>query len=157
MENVEADGAGQFYFAFPRLIAWLGGAGATRTEGNCIEAYVAGVAVFSIPLLLLARVSGAQSPLALALLLFATWIVWLLVLYANSLVVRALRPIGLFRGLSPARAQNIVIGIETTIVALVLIDRGGWSGVVGWVAAILIGMDVCAAVLLALLRETARS
>jgi hypothetical protein len=86
------------------------------------------------------------------LLAIAAWVLWLVLLYLNSLVIRALRRIGLFRTRPNSRGQNIVIGIETTIFAFVIISSATWLRFLGWIWLAIVALNLTAAVVLAVLR-----
>lgn len=134
------------YFALPRLWLWMNGGSVERKESNAMEAYPVGVAMFLISY---AAVLAPLKPNIIigVLLLFVTWLAWLIVVYANSFLVRAARPIGLFRELSNARAQNVLIGIEITACASLLIAES-YCSVVGWMWIAVVALDRVAAVAL---------
>ncbi len=145
----------EYYFALGRLLArWRGGS-AVRSEKNWREGYAMGVVMYAIGYLaavhaLSGRLVFWQLLLALPLLLGALWIVWLIVIYANSLVVRACWAIGLCTDLSRRRVQSVLLGIETTICAAWFLGGGSWLRWIGlfWIAAI--GLNLAAALLLAI-------
>ncbi len=141
----------RYYFALPRLIAWAAGGSARRTERNWTEAYFTGVVMVAITYLALVVMVGARSVVGIVLLVFATWILWLLLLYANSLLVTTGRALGLFRNLSNSRAQSILVGSETALCALVLLQGNDWLSVVGWLWLGLVAVNAAAAAALALL------
>ena len=51
-------------------------------------------------------------------LAFLVWILWLLLFYLSSLIIKALRAIGLMRDLSDRRAQSIVLVSAVSLCAL---------------------------------------
>jgi hypothetical protein len=144
----------RFYFSLPRLLVKMGGRKAERTEGNWLEANAVGLAVFLITYLCGVRLLPAGLevwsllPLLVALA-FAPWLFWTLTMYINSLVVKVLRPCGLFRDLPANRAQSVLVGILTTVLALQLLVAGSWMRVIGavWIAAV--SLNLFAAIVLA--------
>jgi hypothetical protein len=137
---------GGYYFALPRLCALLQGHDSHRSENNWLEAYFGGVAVYLISCAMLIAQTRAGVLLAAALFCVA-WIGWILVLSVNSVAVRALRRLGIFRGLANPRAQNIMIGFETTACALVLTKHPRWQ-IAGAIWLLLVVANTAAAVLL---------
>jgi hypothetical protein len=143
------------YFALPRLVRkWRGGS-AERSEIDWREGYATGVVVylisyFFVASLLLRHLHGWRLGLALALLLFGMWIFWLIVVYLNSLIAKAIWACGFAANLSPSRVQNVLIGLLTTAFAAQLIIAGPW---ISWIGALWL-MAVCsnlgAALLLAI-------
>lgn len=142
----------RYYFALPRLCAWIGGGSVERSESNWLEAYGAGAVMFLVSYAaVLVRV--AQNVFSAVLLLFATWIGWLIIFYINSLIVRAFRQIGVFHTSSKAGAQNIIIGVETTLCALFLIVRSEWP-LLAWFWIVLVASNLLAAILLRAMSAT---
>jgi hypothetical protein len=136
----------RYYFALPRLCAWIRGGSAERSESNSLEAYAVGIVIFLVSYAtVLAHV--APNVLTAFLLLFFTWIVWLIIFHMNSLIVRAFRATGVFRTMSNARAQNIIIGVETTVCALFLIADSG-SALLAWFWIALVALNLLAAIAL---------
>lgn len=156
MTSVEPAEPGKFYFSLPRVVQLVRGRSVIRAESNWIEGYFAGVAVYLLTYLLLTQLATPQlssgSVLWLVLLAFGAWVLWLVLLYVNSLIMRALRCVGLFTTRSNSRAQNFIIGVETTIFALVLISRPNWPRVVGWIWLVIVLLNLAAAIVLAVLR-----
>ena len=137
---------GGYYFALPRLCALLRGHDWHRSENNWAEAYFGGVAVYLISCALLIAQSRAGALLGVAFFC-AAWIGWIVVLYLNSVVVRALRGLGIFCRLANPRAQNILIGLETTACALALTMHPRWQ-ILGAIWLLLVTANITAAVLL---------
>ena len=135
-----------WYFALPRLCLFLCKRSAKRSENNWIEAYVVGVLFFLLSYATLLAHLQVNAFSAIALL-FVTWILWVLALYLNSVIIRALRIVGAFRGLTNSRAQNIVIGTEMMICALLLIVHSPWP-LLGWMCVAISALNVIAAVIL---------
>jgi hypothetical protein len=156
MRTAEPAEPGKFYFALPRVLQLIRGRSVIRAESNWIEAYFPGVAIYLLSYLLLAEVAAPRlssaSILWLLLLALGAWVLWLFVLYVNSVVIRALRRIGLFTTRSNSRAQNIIIGTETTIFAFVLANSATWLRVLGWIWLAIVALNLTAAVVLAVLR-----
>ena len=151
MAESETRQLGNFYFALPRLICRARGGSAARAERNWVEAYIAGLAMYFIAYAAIVTALNARAIVTLVLLVFATWLCWLVVLYANALLVVGARRIGLFGGLSNARAQNILIGAEISLCALVLLRRNDWLRAIGCVWLTLVALNIAAFVILALL------
>ncbi len=151
MQNAEP----VFYFSLPRLFArWRGGSDA-RTEMNWLETNVVGAAVHAVVYLFIAHLLLGGLPMwqqALWLLPLAAFVLlaWLIVLHANSLVVKLLRACGLMRTLPNHRAQSILIGIMTTAFACELLRAGSWLGLVGgiWLAAVILNLTAALALAL---------
>jgi hypothetical protein len=137
---------GGYYFALPRLCALLRGHDAERSENNWAEAYVGGVAVYGISCAMLIAQARAGALLAIAFFCVA-WIGWVVVLYLNSVVVRGLRRLGIFHNLANPRAQNVIIGVESTACALALTMHPQWQ-MLGWGWLLLVAGNTAAAVLL---------
>lgn len=137
-----------YYFALPRLWALLNGRDARRYECNWMEAYGGGVAVFVISYATLLTQFHAGVLIAIALL-FVTWLAWLALFYLNSLVIDVLRHLGLCSALTNARAQNVIIGIETTGCAIALTMQPRWA-LLGWTWLLIVVANVAAAVVLVL-------
>jgi hypothetical protein len=149
------------YFALLRLLSKLRGLSAARSEGNWIEAYVAGSAVFFISYVFVAsmvwpKLLWWQNVIALPLLVVGVWIAWLIVLYLHSLLVRLCWAVGLCTDLPRNRVQSVLMGIVTTALAAQLVARGSWLRWIGliWIAAV--ALNLAAALLLALFYEEAR-
>ncbi len=122
---------------------------------NWLETRVIGTAVHGVVYLFVAHALLGRLPLwqqALGLLPIAVlvWLAWLIVLYANSLLVVFLRACGFMRTLPNDRAQSILVGLMTTAFACELLRTGSWLSVVGgiWIAAVI--LNLLAAALLAL-------
>ena len=151
----------QFYFALPRLIAMMRGASATRAENNGTEAWVGSVAIYLINYLFFAQFIPAdlrlwERALLLAGLLFLVWFFWLVVLYFNSLIIKWLRPAGLFRSIPTRRAQSILLGTWATAMAFNLLDPGSWIGEVASIWLVAVAMNLAAAAVLAFRHEPRR-
>ncbi len=146
------------YFALPRFIAKLRGRSSVRSEGNWLEAYLAGAAVYLISYLfaanlLVAKLGSWQAVIVLPILLFAIWIFWLIVLYVNSLIVKACWICGLCTDLPRNRIQSVLMGILTTAFAAQLIAAGSWMRWVGASWIIAVALNLTAALLFALFHD----
>ena len=145
----------QFYFSLLRFIAMLRGGAAQRAESNAVEAWLVGLAIYSIHYLFFATmfIPSNLAPwltvLLLATLAFWIWIFWLLLLYINSVIIKLLRPLGLFPGLPTRRAQSILWGIVTTAMACTLLNHTGWVRELGGIWLVAVAMNLCAAAYLA--------
>lgn len=157
MRTLEPDRP-RFYFALPRLFAWLRSRNSARTEKNWVEANIAGAAVMLVSYLAIAHWLFADVARwkQIALLLPAivvTWVFWLIVLYVNAQIIKVLRAAGALANLSNARAQSVLIGAVASALACYLLDAGALlHGIaVAWISAVCI--NLLAAVFLALLRS----
>ena len=151
-----------FYFALPRLIATMRGADGRRAENNGTEATVGSVAIYLINYLFVAQFVPAtlplwQTALWLAGIVFLTWFLWLLVLYLNSLIIKLLRPLGLFRSIPTRRAQSILLGTWVTAMAFDLLERGSWIGEVASIWLVAVTMNLAAAAVLAFRHGASRA
>ena len=148
MSKRESLSRGGYYFALPRLCAPLWGHDVERTENNWWEAYFGGVAVYLISWAML--IAQARGGVLLAIALFCVaWVGWIAVLYLNSVVLGLLRPLGIFGGLTNPRAQNLIIGAETTACAIALTMEPHWR-ILGWTWLLLVAANTAAAVFLRL-------
>lgn len=143
-----------FYFSLPRLVVKWSDGNASRTETSWVEANVVGTAVFGISYLFLARFlpggSGWWTQLILLVLLgFATFLFWLVVLYANSLIVKLVRACGFLGGVSDARAQVVLVALLTTLFAFCVLRTESWTRVAGAIWMIGVVLNFIAAALLA--------
>lgn len=161
MKGREAELAGRYFFSLPRLVAWLRGESATRSEQNAAEAFFVGSAIHGIAYLWFARLFLAQltpwKQLALALpLTFVVWICWLLFVYLAALGTRLVRWLGAWRRMPDARAQGVIICSATTLCALDLADDILWISAIGiaWIAAVL--LNLAASAVLAFTHATTR-
>lgn len=148
-------GAGQFYFALPRLVARLRGRNPERTERNWIEANTAGTMVMLVSYLAIARclvgeAAGWKQIASLLPLVVVTWCFWLLVLYLDAQIIKLLRALGVLQELSNARAQSVLVGCVTTALALSVLKAGPMLSAIGaiWLGAVCV--NLLAAVLLGL-------
>jgi hypothetical protein len=144
----------RFYFALPRLLAMLRGGDPQRAEQNSAEAWVAGIASYVISYVFFAGfISDTFAVWLIGLILlalaFLVWLFWLLILYLNSLILKLLRALGLFRSLPARRGQSVLIGTMATAMALGLLERGSLAGELGAIWLIAVVMNLTAAVVLA--------
>jgi hypothetical protein len=144
----------RFYFALPRLLAMLRGGDARRAEQNSAEAWVAGIATYVISYVFFAGLIPVATAwwlcgLMLLALAFLVWLFWLLMLYLNSLILKLLHALGLFRGLPARRGQSVLVGTTATAMALELLERDSLAGELGAIWLIALVMNLTAAVILA--------
>jgi hypothetical protein len=144
----------RFYFALPRLLLMLRGGDAGRAEQNATEAWVAGVATYVISYLFFAgfvpdTLTWWLRVVAFALLAFLVLLFWLLALYLNSLILKFLRGLGLFRTLAVRRGQSVLISATVTAMAIGLLPRGSLAGECGAIWLIAVTMNLSAALILA--------
>lgn len=146
----------RFYFALPRLVARIAGRAPQRSEQNWLEATVAGTLVhlitfiFAARLLLAGRATWQQLLLLLPLVLLV-WAWWSVLMYANALLIKAIRSIGFLRRSPDRHLQSVFVGIATTLFALQLLAAGSWMRVLAlaWLAAVV--LNLAAAAILALM------
>lgn len=146
----------RFYFALPRLLAKLRGGSSARTEQNWPEISTVGalihLIVYSFAAQLFLQRLELWKQLALAIpLAVLVWLVWLLVLYLNSLGIRLLRAGGIMRDLPKSRAQGLLIGIMTTGCAYSLALSNSWLRILGEIWLVAVVLNLGAAALLRLL------
>jgi hypothetical protein len=145
----------RFYFSLLRFLALLRGGDGRRAESNPVEAWLVGLMVYLIHYLFFATqcIPSGLAPWLTALLLIAlafwVWLFWLLLLYINSVIIKPLRVVGLFRTISTRRAQSILWGIFTTAMACALLQNSGWPRELGAIWLVAIAMNLAAAVALA--------
>jgi hypothetical protein len=154
MRATERD-APQFYFALPRLIAFLRGGNSARTEKNWLEANVVGAVVMLLSYVAISHLLIPSLPLLtqialLPLTALATWIFWLLVFYINAQIIKMLRAARLIQKLSNARVQSAIAGIIATAFAWWLLSAPGSLMVLATVWIIATCLNLIAAGLLAL-------
>lgn len=146
----------QFYFSLFRLIALLRGGNTRRTESNGFEAWLVCLMVYLIHYLFFAAlfIPSHLEPWLNALLLVAlafwVWLFWLLLLYFNSVIIKALHACGLFRTIPIRRAQSILWGIFTTAMACVLLKSSPAPREFGAIWLVAVVMNLAAALVLAL-------
>ena len=145
----------QFYFSLFRVIALLRGGDAGRAESNGFEALLVGLMIYAIHYLFFATllISSNLKPWLTALLLVAVafwiWLFWLLVLYVNSVIVKALRAGGLFRAIPTRRVQSILWGVYTTAMAFALLQSSPSRRELGAIWLVAVAMNLASAVVLA--------
>ena len=145
----------QFYFSLLRVIAMFRGGDARRTESNPFEAWLIGLMIYSVHYLFFATLSIPSNlkPWLTALLLVALafwiWLFWLLLLYFNSIIIKALRVCGLFRAIPTRRAQSILWGISTTAMACALLKGSPMPRELGAIWLVAVAMNLVSAMVLA--------
>jgi hypothetical protein len=152
----------QFYFSLLRVIAMLRGGDARRAESNGFEAWLIGLAMYSIHYLFFATlfIPSKLGPWLTALLLVALafwiWLFWLLLLYLNSVIIKLLHVCRLFRTIPTRRAQSILWGISTTAMACALLKSSPSLRELGAIWLVAVVMNLAAAMVLAF-SDAARS
>jgi hypothetical protein len=144
----------RFYFALPRLLAMLRGGDRRRAEMNGTEAWVAGIATYVISYLFFAgsipnTLNGWQTGAALVLLAFLVWLFWLFVLYVNSLILKWLRGLGVFRTIPIRRGQSILVATTVTTMAFGVLRAGPLARELAAIWLIAVAMNLTAAMILA--------
>lgn len=143
-----------FYFSLPRLLAKFRGGDTARAEKNATEAWAASLAVYAISYLYFADfVSDAlrwwMRALIFMALAFLVWLFWLLVFYLNSLLLKLVHSLGLFRSLPMRRGQSVLIATTATAMAIALVQRDSFASEVGAVWLIATALNLVAAMILA--------
>ncbi|MEY2564768.1 MAG: hypothetical protein QOH88_2961 [Verrucomicrobiota bacterium] len=152
--NESAKQGPQFYFSMLRLLARLRGGDARRSENNVVEARLVGLLMYLVHYLFFATqlIPSNLAPWLTLLLLVAAafwvWLFWLLLLYINSVILKLLRPVGLFHEVPTRRAQSILWGIVTTAMACALVQRAGWIRELGGIWLVAAAMNLTAAAIL---------
>ena len=144
----------RFYFALPRFLAKLRGGDTRRAEKNGVEAWVANFAIYAISYLYFAgfirdALSWWLRGLLFVALAFLIWLFWLLVLYVNSLILKLLHSLGLFRSLPVRHGQSVLLAAAATAMALALVQRGSFGGEIGAIWLTAIALNLLAAIILA--------
>ena len=141
----------QFYYSLPRAIALLLGGNAQRSESNGFEALLVGLWVYLIHYLFFYTHSLPNrwlAPLCLIITLFAVWLIWLILVYLNWLIIKFLRLFGLFKTLPNRRAQSILWGILTTIMAGDLLLSHPWLWQLAMIWLLVVVLNLVAAMVL---------
>ena len=97
-----------------------------------------------------------QTALVLVAIAFWVWLFWLLLLYINSVIIKALHLCGLFRSLPIRRAQSVLWGTCTTAMACALLQGSPALRELGAIWLVAVAMNLVAAVVLAF-SDAARS
>jgi hypothetical protein len=147
MPEYKANQPPRSYFALTRLILLLRGGDAARGEENSWEASAVGWIIFALTYLIFVQWLRPGIGWSIVLL-FGTWVFWLIVVCINSLAVILLRMTGFFRHLSNARAQNILVSAEVTLLAFLLVKTRGLPALFGWVWLALTAGNLAAAIVL---------
>ena len=152
-------GQRQFYFSLFRLIVMFRGGDPRRAESNEFEAWLVGLMIYALHYLFFATLFVRPSlepwlrALLLVALVFWIWLFWLLLLYINFVIIKALHACGLFRTLPSRRLQSILWGILTTAMAGALLQRSPALREAGAIWLVAVAMNLAAAVILALPRR----
>ena len=144
----------RFYFALPRLLALLRHGDSSRAEINESEAWAGSIAIFVVSYSFFAGLlPNNLDPWVAALLLvalpFFVLLFWLLALSLNSEILKLLRNCGLFRSLPQRRGQAVLIGIATSAMALLMVQRGSLAGEIASIWLVAVALNLTAAVILA--------
>lgn len=158
MKTANESAAGEFYFALPRLANRMRGRSAHVSENNAVEAYAGSIALFAVSFLFALgffaeKFSGWRMIVITIVLIFAVWIFWLLIFYANSLVIKFLRACGFLSQTPKRHAQDIFVGIVVAALAWRLSIFDSWIHWVGIICLCALAANLVAALLLKLSRE----
>lgn len=145
----------RFYFAFPRLLAKLGGGSAERTDTNWLETNAVGTLIHAIVFLFLAQLFLAgravwQQLMLLVPLAILTLLFWMVLFALQTLIIRSARSLGLLRDIRDDRANGVLIGIVTTAFAWQLLGAGTWVRAIAAVWLVAVALNLLAACVLAL-------
>ncbi len=155
-----APGQEGYAFALPRLAARLAGRKVRRAELCRWEAYGMGILVFGIACVFAGRVllpfvrHGPGQLLALLLLPFAMWIVFLVVYFINARLAALLRWFGLYSARTNNSLQHFVIILVITFLSFLLVRDGNeWVRSLGvfWLG--LVSLNLLSLLVLRLLHE----
>jgi hypothetical protein len=144
----------RFYFSLLRFIAMLRGGDTRRAESNEMEARLVGFLIYLIHYLFFAmqfvsfRLASWVNALLLIALAFWVWLFWLLLLYINSVLIKFLRLGGIFRAIPTRRAQSILWGITTTVMACVLLKNDSWIRELSAIWLVTVALNLIAAAVL---------
>ena len=146
----------RFYFAFPRLLSKMRGGEALRAERNGMEAWCGSLAIYAISYLYFAAfvpdaLSWWMRALFFIALAFLVMLFWLLMLYLNSLILKLLHGVGLFRSLPMRRGQSALVAVAATATAMAvaLAQRDSIVSELGALWLIATAMNLTAAAILA--------
>lgn len=143
-----------YFFALPRLLAWLGGKPARRAEFSAWEAYGFGAVVFLISCLLAGRAlweivrPESLRILLLVLVPIKVWIGFLLLYYLNSLIARLLRRLRLYSAPTNNPLQHfLIMTLLTGLVVWMMATNRGWLRSLGifWCALLALNLFALAA------------
>ncbi|HSV62839.1 MAG TPA: hypothetical protein VLH83_05795 [Chthoniobacterales bacterium] len=145
----------RFYFALLRLLAKMRGGDPTSAESNAAEAWFGSVALYGISYLYFAAfvpdtLSWWVRGLFFVALAFLVMLFWLLMLYLNSLILKLLHTVGLFRSLPIRRGQSVLLVVTATAMAVALSQRDSIVSELGAIWLIAVTMNLVAATILAL-------
>jgi hypothetical protein len=130
------------------------GGNAGRAENNAAEAWVGGVGIYAVSYLFftgyLSEVGHwCLRGLLLIVLAFLVWLFWLVVLYLNSLILKLLRGLDLFRTLPMRRGQSVLVNATAAAMALAVVQRGPFVSEIGAIWLTATAMNLAAAAILA--------
>lgn len=144
----------RFYFALPRLLALLRHGDSRRAEMNGAEAWAGSIGIFLISYLFFAEMIASPWPgwlkaLLLVALPFFVLLFWVLALFLNSLILKALLAFGAIRSLPVRRGQAVLVGTAATAMALQLWRAGSLTGEIAAIWLVAVAMNLAAALILA--------
>jgi hypothetical protein len=125
-----------FYFSLPRLISRLLGRDSDSSEDNSFEAHAGSVIIFTITYLFLvdlvrSQLIGWKILPALVIAGLAVFLFWVVALYLNSFLIRALHLVGFFRETPNRHLQDVLAGILITLFSIQLLISNSWMRWVG--------------------------
>ena len=141
------------YFSLTRLIGKLFGRDSVSGESSSFEAHLGSGIVFLIPYLFfiqLARgdIQGWGLLFVLIVAAFLVWLFWIVALYLNSFLVRAVHRISFFSSPASRHVQDFLVRSLLTLIAARLATAGSlfrWAGI-AWFAFLI--LNVLAAAIL---------
>ena len=151
---------GRFYFSLFRLIASWRGEDLARSESNGFEALIVGLLIYLIHYLFFAtallpsNMAPSLKAFLLVALAFGVWFFWLLLIYVDSLILKAFHAIGFFRSVPIRRVQSIIWMIVTTGMASALLEQNTVIREIGAIWLVAVALNLGATLLLALTNAT---
>jgi len=144
----------RFYFALPRLLSKMRGGNADRAETNSTEAWLGAIGIYAVSYFYFAGYLSVVSSWGLCgslivVLAFGVWLFWLLMFYLNSLILKLLHRVGLFRTLPMRRGQSVLLVTIATAMAAALLQRGPFVSEMGAIWLTATALNLAAAVILA--------
>ena len=120
-----------FYFSLPRLICRLFGRGTDQSEDNSFEAYAGSLIIFIITYFFLVdlvqtQFGGWKILPALVIAVLAVFLFWVVALYLNSFLIRALQLVGFFHETPNRHLQGVLAGILITLFSIQLLISNSW-------------------------------
>jgi hypothetical protein len=125
-----------FYFSLPRLICRLFSGASDRSEDNSFEAHAGSMIIFTITYLFLfdlvrTQLVGWKFFPALIVGALAVFVFWVVTLYLNSFLIRALHLVGFFGETPDRHLHDVFTGTLITLFSIQLSISNSWMRWVG--------------------------